>query len=65
MIAYFQVPGGLADIDGRIQKSDIVTHVNSEKVSNMSLDDCSALLKATQGKVSLKIMRAKPKKRSS
>lgn len=54
----------MADVDGRIQKSDIVTHVNSEKISNMSVDDCSALLKAIQGKVAFKILRAKPKKRS-
>ncbi|XP_070506326.1 inactivation-no-after-potential D protein isoform X2 [Chironomus tepperi] len=59
------VSGGLADLDGRIQKSDIVTHVNSEKVSNMSLDDCSTLLKSIQGKVAFKVLRAKPKKRSS
>ncbi|CAH1718285.1 unnamed protein product [Chironomus riparius] len=59
------VSGGLADLDGRIQKSDIVTHVNSEKVSNMGLDDCSTLLKSIQGKVAFKVLRAKPKKRSS
>ncbi|KAG5682820.1 hypothetical protein PVAND_012144 [Polypedilum vanderplanki] len=59
------VTGGIADLDGRIQKSDIVTHVNSEKVSNMSVEECSTLLKAIQGKVTFKILRAKPKKRSS
>lgn len=60
-----QIPGGLADLDGRIQKSDIVTNVNSENISNMSLDECSTLLKTIQGKVCLKILRAKPKKRTS
>ncbi|CRK90696.1 CLUMA_CG004393, isoform A [Clunio marinus] len=59
------IPGGLADLDGRIQKSDIVTHVNSENISNMNLDDCSTLLKTVQGKVVLKLLRAKPKKRTS
>lgn len=59
------MPGGIADVDGRIQKSDIVTHVNSEKISNTSLEECSAVMKALQGKVVFKILRAKPKKRSS
>ncbi|CAO1414006.1 unnamed protein product [Diamesa hyperborea] len=57
------IPGGIVDLDGRIQKSDIVTHVNSESIINMNLDECSTLLKTVQGKIALKILRAKPKKR--
>jgi C-terminal processing protease CtpA/Prc len=59
------VAGGIAEADGRIQKSDIVTHVNSEKVSNMSVEDGSTLMKSLQGKIAFKVLRAKPKKRSS
>lgn len=57
------LPGGLAESDGRIQKGDIITNFNSEKISNMSYDDCSLLFKTAQGKITLSILRPKPKKR--
>ncbi|XP_055640096.1 inactivation-no-after-potential D protein isoform X6 [Toxorhynchites rutilus septentrionalis] len=57
------IPGGIAESDGKIQKGDIVTHLNSELLNNASMEDCSALVKTVQGKVTFTILRPKPKLR--
>lgn len=62
-ILFEQLPGGIVESDGRLHKGDIVTHVNSESISNLPLVECSAILKSVQGRVELKVLRAKPKKR--
>lgn len=58
-----KIKDGIVEADGRLQKGDIVTHVNSESISNKPFDECSTILKTVQGRVVLKILRAKPNKR--
>ncbi|XP_062707771.1 inactivation-no-after-potential D protein isoform X4 [Aedes albopictus] len=57
------LPGSLAESDRRMIKGDIITSLNSEKISNMSYDDCSLLFKTSQGKIEFSILRPKPKNR--
>ncbi|XP_063700401.1 inactivation-no-after-potential D protein isoform X2 [Culicoides brevitarsis] len=57
------IKDGIVEADGRLQKGDIVTHVNSESISNKPFDECSTILKTVQGRVVLKILRARPNKR--
>uniref|UniRef100_A0A336LWP9 CSON003770 protein n=1 Tax=Culicoides sonorensis TaxID=179676 RepID=A0A336LWP9_CULSO len=57
------IKDGIVEADGRLQKGDIVTHVNSESISNKPFDESSTILKTVQGRVVLKILRAKPNKR--
>ncbi|XP_062544974.1 inactivation-no-after-potential D protein isoform X2 [Armigeres subalbatus] len=58
------LPGGTAESDGRIRIGDIITSLDSEKLSNLSYDDCSLLFKTAQGKIFLSILRPKPKNRA-
>ncbi|XP_055599569.1 inactivation-no-after-potential D protein isoform X2 [Uranotaenia lowii] len=59
------LPGGIMESDGRIHKGDIITHVNSDSLSNTSYEDCSVLFKTAQSKITLTILRPCPKKRSN
>ena len=53
--------GGTADLDGRIQKGDLLTHVNSEDLNNKKLEDCCLILKTCEPRVTLRLERPRPK----
>lgn len=63
MILTEVLPGGIIELDGRLRKGDIITHINSESVCNLSHEDSSILLKTIQGKATFKVLRPIPKKR--
>lgn len=57
------VSGGIAEVDGRIAKGDLIVSVNGQNVENCAGEEIGAILKTVAGKVSLKLFRLKPANR--
>lgn len=60
------VPGGAADIDGRLQMGDEITHINGHSMMDAFHDDVISAIgeAAAQGEVVLRIRRLIPGERS-
>ncbi|XP_044746782.1 inaD-like protein isoform X2 [Coccinella septempunctata] len=54
------VAGGLAEIDGKTMRGDIIVSINGQNVESRTGEDVGAILKTLTGKVSLKLKRLKP-----
>ncbi|KAK9877489.1 hypothetical protein WA026_018600 [Henosepilachna vigintioctopunctata] len=54
------INGGVAEIDGRVMRGDLIVSVNGQNVENSSGEEVGAILKTVVGKVSLKLHRLKP-----
>ena len=56
------VPGGAADLDGRLQVGDEITHINGQPVIDATHHEVIGLMSqaGTMGSVSLKIQRKMP-----
>ncbi|CAH1188432.1 unnamed protein product [Phyllotreta striolata] len=57
------ISGGIAELDGRIAKGDLLVSVNGQSLENSGGDEAGAILKTVSGKVSLKLNRYKPSTR--
>nr|XP_022912936.1 multiple PDZ domain protein-like isoform X1 [Onthophagus taurus] len=51
--------GGIADLDGKIMKGDLLVSVNGQSVDNVPSEEAGAVLKTAAGKVTLKFNRYK------
>lgn len=51
--------GGIAEVDGRLQRGDIVLSVSGQSLKEASCEDAAAALKCAQAKVSIKVARHK------
>ena len=56
------VPGGAADLDGRLQVGDEITHINGQMVMDATHHEVIGLMSqaGTMGSVSLRIQRKMP-----
>uniref|UniRef100_A0A1Y1KEW4 PDZ domain-containing protein n=1 Tax=Photinus pyralis TaxID=7054 RepID=A0A1Y1KEW4_PHOPY len=52
--------GGVADIDGKITKGDLLISINGQDVENLSAEEIGTLLKTITGRTLLKLRRYKP-----
>lgn len=57
-----QTPGGVIDMDHRMIKGDIITHINGDDIRKSNFIECSIVLKAAQPKITFKVIRPKGKK---
>lgn len=57
------IAGTPAATDGRLQIGDIITHINNEDIRKLKSDECTAVMRACQGSISMKAARPAPKKR--
>ena len=61
----YQVPQGVAEMDGRLMQGDQILEVNDKDLRQSSQEQAAAILKCAPASVSMKIGRLKPGKKSA
>lgn len=64
-ITTFQVPGGVAESDGRLMQGDQILEVNDKDLRQATQEQAAAILKCAPGSVSMKLGRLKAGKKAN